>query len=157
MEPTCQQPPVAASPIKSKFASQLVTHCEDHHPHHLAGLCPKLYVCRHCKTGKPCHSPRSIGLSSHRRDFYGGPQTRYTAHSSPCNIVRFLASEQPVEAAITGGQGEPRLSLMYNAPRQWEFLAFPNLTGTLLSEAHFSSPQLSCVKDFVPHVKWPRQ
>ena len=30
------------------------------------------------------------------------------------------------------------------------FLAFPNLTGTLLSEAHFSSPQLSCVKDFVP-------
>ena len=38
-----------------------------------------------------------------------------------------------------------------------EFLAFPNLTGTLLSEAHFYSPQLSCVKDFVPHVKWPRQ
>ena len=38
-----------------------------------------------------------------------------------------------------------------------EFLAFPNPTGTLLSEAHFSSPQLSRFKDFVPSVKWPRQ
>ena len=40
------------------------------------------------------------------------PQTRYTPRSSPCSIVRSVASEQPVQDAITGGKGEHCLSLM---------------------------------------------
>ena len=56
---------------------------------------------------------------------------------------------------LQGGKESPVCPSCKMRRDSGEFLAFPNPTGTQLSEAHFSSPQLSCVKVFVPHVKWP--
>ena len=58
---------------------------------------------------------------------------------------------------LQGGKESPVCPSCKMRRDSGELLAFPNPTGTLLSEAHFYSPQLSCVKDFVAHVKWPRQ
>ena len=58
---------------------------------------------------------------------------------------------------LQGGKESPVCPSCKMRRDSGEFLAFPNPTGTLLSEAHSSSPQLSCVKVFVPHAKWPRQ
>ena len=79
-------------------------------------------------------------------------ETRYTAHSCPSNIVSLLASEQPVEAASTGGKGEPRLSLMLNAPRQWGISCVPESQWHAAFRSSFLQPPTIVCQGFC-HVQ----
>ena len=102
-------------------------------------------------------SPENIGLLWMLCQLLRHTTTsRYTAHSSPCNIVSFWLRSNLSKLRLQGDKESAVCPSCKMRRDSGEFLAFLNLTGTLLSEAHFSSPQLSC-QGFVPHVKWPKQ